>query len=173
MGFCGTLAEQGMHSEAIEQVVGGAAAPADRPESAFRLRGALVALPCLAVLWIAYELTPRRAGYGTHENLGLPPCSFLARTGYPCPSCGLTTSFAAMARGDVAAAAVAHPFGAALFVVIAVVGAVGLAELVSDRDVLRRLRPGAWWAIAAVAGLLLGWGAKIALGLANGTLPVR
>jgi sugar phosphate permease len=162
-----------MQSGAVNEAAQPQPVPAARAGAGVRLRGALIAAPCVGIVVLSFCLTPRKVGYGTHEELGLPACSFLQKTGYPCPSCGLTTSFAAMARGDVAAAAVAHPFGAALFVVIAVVGAVGLAELVSDRDVLRRLRPGAWWAIAAVAGLLLGWGAKIALGLANGTLPVR
>ena len=31
---------------------------------------------------------------GTHQQLGLPPCNFVTLTGYPCPACGMTTSFA-------------------------------------------------------------------------------
>ena len=42
---------------------------------------------------------PRRME--THTKLGLPPCSFKLLTGRPCPSCGLTTSFALLIRGDV------------------------------------------------------------------------
>ena len=39
---------------------------------------------------------------GTHRQLGLPPCTFYTFTGgLPCPSCGMTTSFALLARGDV------------------------------------------------------------------------
>jgi hypothetical protein len=37
----------------------------------------------------------------THLQLGLPPCNFRMLTGMPCPSCGMTTSFAFLARGDV------------------------------------------------------------------------
>src|SRR5262245_36335734 len=39
---------------------------------------------------------------GTHSQLGLPPCNFLRLTGYPCPSCGMTTSFALLVHGDLA-----------------------------------------------------------------------
>src|SRR5262249_29719492 len=34
-------------------------------------------------------------------QLGLPPCSFKVITGMPCPSCGMTTSFALFVRGDL------------------------------------------------------------------------
>lgn len=37
----------------------------------------------------------------THRLLGLPPCTFYKVTGLPCPSCGMTTSFALLVRGDV------------------------------------------------------------------------
>jgi hypothetical protein len=37
----------------------------------------------------------------THRQLGLPPCTFNEVTGVPCPSCGMTTSFALLVRGDV------------------------------------------------------------------------
>jgi hypothetical protein len=37
----------------------------------------------------------------THRQLGLPPCTFRFATGVPCPSCGMTTSFALLIRGDV------------------------------------------------------------------------
>jgi hypothetical protein len=37
----------------------------------------------------------------THRQLGLPPCTFKFVTGLPCPSCGMTTSFALLIRGDV------------------------------------------------------------------------
>jgi hypothetical protein len=38
---------------------------------------------------------------GTHQGLGLPPCTFYSQTGLPCPSCGMTSSFALLIRGDV------------------------------------------------------------------------
>jgi hypothetical protein len=43
--------------------------------------------------------TPRRME--THRQRGLPPCTFFLMTEMPCPSCGMTTSFALLMRGDV------------------------------------------------------------------------
>jgi Protein of unknown function (DUF2752) len=57
------------------------------------------------------QLEPSPAGHGTHVQLGLPPCGFLALTGLPCPGCGLTTSFVHLLRGELSAAALANPLG--------------------------------------------------------------
>src|SRR5262249_40101558 len=45
--------------------------------------------------------TPRTMS--THTQLGMAPCGFLIATGKPCPACGMTTSFALLVRGEVAA----------------------------------------------------------------------
>ena len=45
--------------------------------------------------------TPRTMA--THTQLGMPPCNFVVMTGKPCPSCGMTTSFALLVRGDLSA----------------------------------------------------------------------
>ena len=71
--------------------------------------GALV-----AVLITARRLEPDPRGYGTHTQLGLAPCAFRAATGRPCPSCGMTTSFAWSARGDLARSWRANPAGSLL-----------------------------------------------------------
>lgn len=148
--------------------------PVARPETrVVRLRGAVIAAACWAVLVAAATLQPDPSGYGTHEQWNLPPCSFVISTGLPCPTCGLTTAMSAMVRGDVAAAAKAQPFGVALFAVVVTLAAFGSIEAVSGRDVLRYLRPGLWWAWASLLGLLAGWGVKLATGYADGTLPIR
>jgi hypothetical protein len=56
--------------------------------------------------------SPRRME--THRQLGLPPCTFYSVTGLPCPSCGMTTSFALLVRGDVANSARANVVGTLL-----------------------------------------------------------
>ena len=58
----------------------------------------------------------------THTQLGMPPCNFVTLTGKPCPSCGMTTSFALLVRGEVTASARANWVGS----VICALWAVGL-----------------------------------------------
>lgn len=96
-----------------------AAAPPDllRPPSgaaySHRDRAQYLTLLALsaAALIVARLLSPSPRGVGTHEQLGLPPCLFLKLTGVPCPSCGLTTSFAHAARLNFYEAFVTQPFG--------------------------------------------------------------
>jgi hypothetical protein len=54
----------------------------------------------LGLLAIAAALRPSPMGYGTHEQLGLPPCTFLTLFGRPCPTCGMTTAWAHLVRGE-------------------------------------------------------------------------
>jgi uncharacterized protein DUF2752 len=67
------------------------------------------------VLAVAGWLKPSPSGYGTHTQLGLPPCNFLRLTHLPCPSCGLTTCFAWAIRLHFWNAFLANPFGILLF----------------------------------------------------------
>lgn len=63
----------------------------------------LLSVWCLFLLsgfGLAVYLKPSPRGFGTHEQLGLAPCSFDYLTGLPCPSCGMTTSFSHFVRGQ-------------------------------------------------------------------------
>ncbi len=73
-----------------------------------------LAFGCLAVLVVAAGLTPASGGTATHLQLGMAPCGFLVRTGLPCPACGMTTSFAWFAHGNVAASFYVQPMGMVL-----------------------------------------------------------
>ena len=53
----------------------------------------------LAGFALAARLEPDPRGFGTHQRLGLPPCTFQSMFNIPCPSCGMTTSFANVVRG--------------------------------------------------------------------------
>lgn len=74
-----------------------------------------VLVSACAVLAVAAWLKPAAAGYGTHMQLGLPPCNFLRVTHLPCPSCGLTTCFAWAIRFQFWNAFLANPFGILAF----------------------------------------------------------
>ncbi len=79
-----------------------------------RLLAGVVAMLSWTLLAVAVALTPSESGVGTHEQLGMPPCSAEVLTGYPCPSCGMTTAFAWFVRGDLINALKAQVFGTAL-----------------------------------------------------------
>lgn len=98
-----------------------------------RLVAGVLALLCCLVIGTAYKLEPAEAGFGTHEQLGLAPCGFVVISErsfgrpFPCPSCGMTTSWSHAAKGQVLSAILAQPLGFVLFcaaVTMAVWGAV-------------------------------------------------
>ncbi len=62
------------------------------------LVGAMI-LGCPLV--IATQLRPAVAGLGTHQQLGLPPCTVRVLWGVRCPACGMTTSWAHLVRGQL------------------------------------------------------------------------
>ena len=76
--------------------------------------GTLGAAPLLAA---AVLLTPSANGVGTHKQLGLPDCTFLWLSGFPCPFCGMTTSWTHAAHGELFAAVRTQPMGFVLFLV--------------------------------------------------------
>ena len=164
----GAGAECGRRPAAVRR-----AAPAKRSRLTVRLRGAMVGSVCLGMLAVASWLRPLPSGWGTHEQLGLPACSWIAEKGWPCPTCGLTTSLAAAADGDFIAAFRAQPFGLVVFLVAAALAATALAEVATGHDLLGMVRPRWWWALVAVGALLGGWCTKLLMGVAAGTLPVR
>jgi hypothetical protein len=68
------------------------------PPPTTRVFAALLAACALAVLITAACIQASPTGEGTHRQLGLPPCGWLAMTGYPCPTCGMTTAFSLAAH---------------------------------------------------------------------------
>lgn len=107
-----------------------AARPArHRDRVAWPVRAALVmvGLGLAGVFGAAVWLNPYKAdgtprARATHTQLGLAPCQFLSATGKPCASCGMTTSFSLLVRGDVVESLRANWAGT----VIAVLWAVSL-----------------------------------------------
>jgi hypothetical protein len=99
---------------------------------------ALLALASGAVLALSRLLVPAAEGLGTHMQLGLPPCGFLALFSLPCPACGLTTSFAHLARFSLLASLRAHPLGFPLFLAVLVLWIRSLRGVVAG-DALARI----------------------------------
>lgn len=117
-----------------------------------------------AVLAVAGWLEPAARGYGTHMQLGLPPCAFLQLTHLPCPSCGLTTCFAWAIRLNFRNALRANPFG-----ILAFLGTVSLIPisifLLWRRISFRRITESAHFSkaiYAATALYFLSWIFKLA-----------
>src|SRR5262249_15114873 len=79
-----------------------------KPQFGLWVRGTLLVLAAgwATVFGIAAWLNPYTADgtplrMETHRQMGLPPCTFKYYTDLPCPSCGMTTSFASLIHGDV------------------------------------------------------------------------
>jgi len=124
-------------------------------------------LPSAAVLGVAASLQPSAEGVGTHLQIwGMSGCTMLQLTGWPCPMCGMTTTFALAAHGRLVDALLCQPFGLVLFTVTVAVALVSLVELARPRGLWRRfwdwlgLKEG-WIAAALMGGLLAGWVYKL------------
>ena len=89
-----------------------------------RFLAALVGVGLLAALVLASQLQPDPRGWGTHEQLGLPPCTFLTLVGKRCPACGMTTAWGNVMHGRPLDALAANVGGTVLAVVALVVAAV-------------------------------------------------
>ncbi|HET6325725.1 MAG TPA: DUF2752 domain-containing protein [Planctomycetaceae bacterium] len=79
----------------------------------------VLSLGLIAGFCLAASLQPDPRGFGTHRQLGLPPCLVRLVFGIPCPSCGMTTSFACLMRGQFEDAFRANPAGLLLGLVCA------------------------------------------------------
>ena len=106
-----------------------------------RLIATVVCIACLALLAVASGLTPNHNGHSTHKSLGLPPCTLLSLTGVPCPSCGMTTSFAHAAEGRLDHAFITQPGGALLALMTAMAVLVSGYIAVTGRNIAVYFRP--------------------------------
>ena len=122
------------------------------PEPAVAVAGTAV----LGTAWVLPQLWARGVS-------PIPPCLFHTLTGQPCPFCGGTRSFVAMAHGNIGAAVHVFPIGPLLFAGLVVAVVYSLWSLASGRRVsvsmdqgLRRTLTG-----IAVALLLANWASKL------------
>jgi hypothetical protein len=141
-------------------------APPSRPWVRFAL--VAIGVNWLGVFAVAAWLNPYRDGQPlldeTHRQLGLPGCNFKRFTGVPCPSCGMTTSFALLVRGDVTNSLRANYAGTLLAAVGMLYIPWSLVSIYRGRWLwVRKLEP---WVIRIVFGwvalMLLRWAALLA-----------
>jgi hypothetical protein len=117
----------------------------------------------IGLLATAACLTPASSGFGTHRQLGLPQCSIVQWFGIRCPSCGMTTSWSHMMRGQVVSAVRANSGGALLAVVSAVCGPWMLASGLAGRWLVVVPREGPTLAVgvAVIVVTLIDWSLRL------------
>lgn len=152
--------------------------PADRARRAARtrrlVRAALAGVALVlggvfaAALWIRpYDETGAPLTMASHTQLGMPPCNFVELTGKPCPSCGMSTSFALLVRGDVRASLRANWVGTVICVLWAGALVWAAAGAVKGRIVLipsHRLEAALTVLVGVVLALMLSRWAAVLLG---------
>ena len=136
------------------------------------VRGVLVGIVAglLVVFGIAIKLDPYRDDgsarvMATHQQLGLPPCTFWEVTGFPCPACGMSTSFALLIRGDVANSVRANWVGTLLAAFCLAVMPWAVFAIVRGRSLfVRSLEKALIGVVIAVLGLaMLRWAVVVVL----------
>jgi hypothetical protein len=142
------------------------------------VRGTLigVALALIAVFALAVWLNPYNEDgspkrMATHTGMGLPPCTFYDKTGLPCPSCGMTTSFSLLMHGDVVNSLCANAVGTLLAVFCLTLIPWCLASAVSKRTLFLHSVERALSAIVLgfLSLMLLRWGIVLAWAWWSGT----
>ena len=97
----------------------------------------------VAVFTIAAWLKPYDADgvplrMASHTQLGMSPCNFVVLFNRPCPTCGMTTSFALLMHGDILASMRANSSGTLLAVGLLVFAPWCLIAGIRGRWPLRR-----------------------------------
>lgn len=117
----------------------------------------------LALLVTAAMLRPNTQGFGTHQQLGLPPCSIRVFFDVRCPACGMTTSWAHTMRGQLPSALKSNTGGTLLAVLAVIAGPWGVISAIRGRWLWPP--PGDLWVAALTIGILLvtlgDWGVRL------------
>lgn len=104
---------------------------------------------------------------------GFVVCLVRRATGLPCPGCGLTRSFCAMAKGEWTRAGQFHAVGPALFTFVAIYWLRGIALLAGWKDAVGRYDEGMMrWKVPHAFGavFMLAWLVKLGLMVWTGEL---
>lgn len=131
----------------------------------WRARGAAAAVASVTagVLVIAAIVDPDQEGHGTHEQLGLPPCSWAETFRTPCMTCGMTTSFSHAAEGDLLSSFLVQPAGMLLAVATAAIFWIALYVAATGSHIgsmlIRMMTARVWLAVAGLG--IAAWVYKI------------
>ena len=122
-----------------------------------------VALGCGTVMGIAAWLTPSPDGLGTHTELGLNRCLWIEMWNLPCPGCGMTTSFAHFAHGQLLGSFYVQPMGMVLAVLTTAAFWVGLYMAFTGKPALRLLKivPARYYFLPLMLFGVAAWGWKM------------
>ncbi|MGE0143394.1 MAG: DUF2752 domain-containing protein [Planctomycetota bacterium] len=118
----------------------------------------VVALAIASVVTLSFT-SPDARGHGTHEQLGMIPCSWPILYGRPCPTCGVTTAAAHVVHLAPIEALRTQPFGALLAIVGLWFAAIALRALWLGESLVARVSVWPWAKIliGVVVALLAGW----------------
>lgn len=114
----------------------------------------LSAMFCVSLLW-------------RPSDNGIILCPFRALTGYPCPGCGMTRAFSALAHGEPVRAVIYNPLSPVLFLAAIALwmnSAATLLNLHGARAALARLRPTTQVSYIFLALMLIWWVVRLAGG---------
>lgn len=130
-----------------------------------RIAAALGAAVLIVPLAIACLLVPDPNGHGTHQQLGFPPCTLVALCGIRCPTCGMTTAWAALVRGQILTALAANVGGVllALATIGTIVGLSAVAMLGRRPRWFPDTNGFAWGGMIIAAVTLIDWTIRILL----------
>lgn len=127
--------------------------------------GMLVALFIVANRLEPYDAQGRPLKMGVHEQLGMKPCNFVRYFGRPCPTCGMTTSFALLMKADVVGSMRANPAGTGFALWLLLLIPWGAISAIRGRWLFGRAIESwlLWGVIATVVLALVRWAIVIGL----------
>lgn len=98
---------------------------------------------------------PDSRGHGTHEQLGMAPCSWPRLHGMPCATCGVTTSASLLLHGRPVDAFLTQPFGMLLTLAGILFIVLAISHLVRGECLVSRIAFWPWVKICIFWVLLL------------------
>jgi len=130
---------------------------------------AMLLISTVAIVGLGLFASADERGFGTHEQLGLPPCQMLAVTGVPCPGCGVTTSVTLAAKGNASESFATQPLGLLLVLLVPLLSLCAVVLHVRGVDIYARFEHRRWpWVRVVLALSASAWIYKIVAHVTHG-----